>query len=233
MSDALRRESVAWLAANRGRVRVVVLEQSRRGLTAEERAQAAEFFESPGGRVWLTAREMAMHERAFGLPFAIEMESLAQLTRAKAEARLALDTLPEDRGGRAVRDFFELPLGSKLMKLQNEVWAHTVANVFGSELEAVASEQRAVLAAAVRASVSSVPPASEKTYLGTVTMEADQTFAVKVDHDRSLRLVGSYSLRYRPGDLHWADVAAAVPGIKPGETRAVYRDPVGRLGDRP
>jgi hypothetical protein len=33
--------------------------------------------------------------------------------------------------------------------------------------------------------------------------------------------------------LHWTDIAAAVPGIEPGQTRVLYRDASGHLGDRP
>jgi hypothetical protein len=233
MADALRRESLAQLTDVRGSIRAVVHEQSLRLLTAEERRQAALFFESPGGRVWRAARETAMHERAFGLPYLIEPEPLAELTRAKTEARRALDKLPEDAEGKVVGDFFGSPLGDKIMKLQNEEWAHTVANVLGGGLEAIAIDKRSALAAAVRAASPGVPPASDKAYLGTVRMDADRAFAVTVEHRRSLRLVGTYTLTYRAGELHWADIASAVPDMKPGETRAIYRDPRGRLGDKP
>ena len=45
--------------------------------------------------------------------------------------------------------------------------------------------------------------------------------------------VGKYTLSYAPSDLHWGDIALAAPGMKPGEKRSLYRDPSGRLGDRP
>jgi hypothetical protein len=42
-----------------------------------------------------------------------------------------------------------------------------------------------------------------------------------------------YVLTFAPNDLHWADIAAAAPGMAPGETRALYRDLSGHLGDHP
>lgn len=49
----------------------------------------------------------------------------------------------------------------------------------------------------------------------------------------TFRKLGTYPLSFAPDDLHWKDVAAGAPGIAPGETRTLYVDPQGRLGDRP
>lgn len=51
LAEALRRQSVTWLAANRDEIRLVVNEQSVRAYTEDERARVTEFFESPGGRI--------------------------------------------------------------------------------------------------------------------------------------------------------------------------------------
>lgn len=85
----------------------------------------------------------------------------------------------------------------------------------------------------LRAAVPAIPAATDKIYLGTVAMAGDRTFTVVVEHYDSLRFVGKYTLNYAPADLHWNDIAAAAPGIRPGETRSLYRDAAGRLGDRP
>jgi len=233
LADALRPESAQWLAANRDRVRLVINDKSMRMMSEEERKRTAEFFETHGGQVWRDSREAFARERAFGLPLVVESQSLAQIRRAKAEKEKALLALPEEGDGKIVYDYLQSPLGDKLLKLQNEEWGPIVAHIFSSELDSIVLEKRAMLAAAVRARVPGIPPASDKTYLGTVTMAADRTFTVIVEHYRTLQLAGKYTLVYAASDLHWTDIAMAVPDIKPGETRAIFRDKLGRLSERP
>jgi hypothetical protein len=230
LADTLRQQSVTWLAANRDEIRLVVNEQSMRAYSEDERARVAEFFESPGGRVWRDRRELSMRVRAYGLPLVIETETLPELKRQDDAAGKAL---PEDREGKVVYDFLQSPLGAKLLELQNEAWGRIVANVFTGEIDAWTMASKAALAKAVRAAVPGIPPPSDKTYLGQVTMDAERTFIVTIEHYASLRPVGSYVLNFAPGDLHWADIAAAAPGIEPGQARALYRDASGHLGDRP
>jgi hypothetical protein len=124
-------------------------------------------------------------------------------------------------------------LGAKLLELQNEAWGRIVANVFTGEIDAWTMANKAAVAKAVRAAAPGIPPPSDKTYLGQVTMDAGRTLTVTVEHYATLRPVGSYVLNFAPNDLHWADIAAAAPGMQPGQARALYRDASGRLGDRP
>jgi|KBSMisStaDraftv2_1062788.scaffolds.fasta_scaffold157443_1 hypothetical protein len=233
LAEALRQQSVTWLAANRDEIRLVVNEQSVRAYTEDERARVAEFFESPGGRIWRDRRELSMRVRAYGLPLVIETETLADLKRQDDAAGKALTSLPEEREGKVVYDFLQSPLGAKLLELQNEAWGRIVANVFTGEIDAWTLANKAALAKAVRAAAPGTPPPSDKTYLGKVTMDAGRGFTVTVEHYATLRPVGSYVLNFSPNDLHWTDIAAAVPGIEPGQTRVLYRDASGHLGDRP
>lgn len=233
LADALRRESVQWLAANRDRVRLVINDRSMREMTDDERERIAAFFETTGGQVWRDSREAFARERAYGLPLVVESEPLAEYQRTKAEREKALLALPEATDGKVVYDFMQSPLGDKLLRLQNGEWARGVVSIFTSELDAIVLEKRAALSAAVRAAVPGVPPSSDKAYLGTVTMAPDRTFTVVVEHYRYLDLAGKYTLVYKANDLHWSDIAAAAPAIKAGETRAIYRDASGHLSDRP
>ena len=221
------------LAANRAEIRLVVNEQSMRGLTDDERRQTADFFESRAGKVFLATRESFLRERAYGLPLQVEKESLEQIARIHADAEKVLLALPEDGDGKVIYDFFHGGPGDKLQKGQNEQWGPIVANVFSGHLESFVRANKAALRATVRAAASGVPPASDKTYLGTVTMAKDRALNVIVEHYDYLRLVGKYTLNYLPADLHWSDIATAAPGIKPGETRSLYRDRSGQLGDKP
>jgi hypothetical protein len=233
LAQALREESVRWLAANRDEVRLVVNQQSMQGMTEDERRQTAEFFESRAGKVFLATRETFLRERAYGLPLEIEKESLAQAKRAHADAEKVLLALPEDGDGKFVYDFFHGGPGDKLQKVQVEQWGEIVANVFSNTLEAYVHDHKAELAATLRTAVPAIPAASDKTYLGTVAMGPDNAFTVIVEHYETMRLLGKYTLSYGPNDLHWADLALAAPGIKPGEKRSLYRDKAGQLADRP
>jgi hypothetical protein len=232
LADALRRESAQWLAANRDRVRLVINDRSMREMTEEERERTAAFFETRGGQVWRDSREAFARERAYGLPLVVESAPRADYQRTKAEKEKALLALPDATDGKVVYDFMQSPLGDKLLQLQNGEWARGIVSIFTSDFDAIVLEKRAALAAAVR-TVPGVPPPSDKAYLGTVTMAPDRTFTVVVEHYRYLDLAGKYTLVYQASDLHWSDVAAAVPAIKAGETRAIYRDRTGRLTDRP
>ena len=42
-----------------------------------------------------------------------------------------------------------------------------------------------------------------------------------------------WTVAHQIAHLHWTDIAAAVPGMEPGQTRVLYRDASGHLGDRP
>jgi hypothetical protein len=233
LAAALRHDSAQWIAENRAEIRLVVNEQSMRVLSEDERRHLTEFFETPWGSVFRDRREAGMHEKAFGLPFGIEGETQAEVARSSAASAKALTALDGTQGGDAVDAFVASSLIKRYFFLQNDVWAAYVANVMRSELASLVAHRLDDLAQTVRTAVPAVPARSDKAYLGTVAMGTDRGFTVIVEHYAHLRLVGKYTLTYGPSDLHWNDIAAAVPGIKPGEMRPIFRDAKGRLGDRP
>lgn len=198
----------------------------------EKRDEAIAFYRSPGGTAWLDRREWALREKTYGLPFLVETESRDAVVKQSKAAEKTLLELPEAQTN-AVFEFTQGALGDQLLKVQNTVIAEPAGNVLRGELDSVVLEQRDAIAQAVRAAVPSVPPPSTKTWLGTVTMRPDRTLDVVVERYETLRKLGSYPMSFAPDDLHWKDVAAGVPGIEPGETRSLYVDPQGRLGDRP
>jgi hypothetical protein len=197
-----------------------------------ERAEAVAFYRSPGGQAFLDRREWAFRERTYGLPFVVETESRDEVVRRSKAAEKTLLELPETQTN-AVYDFTNAPLGEELMKVQNDIVADTAGNILGSELDAAVLESLDGLGREVRAAVPAVPPASTKTYLGTVTMRPDRTLDVVAEQYTLLRKDGTYPLSYAPDALHWKDVAAGAPGIAPGETRYLYVDADGRLSDKP
>jgi hypothetical protein len=84
----------------------------------------------------------------------------------------------------------------------------------------------------VRAAVPAMPPASTKTYLGTVTMRPDRTLDVVAEQYTLLRKDGTYPLVVRARRAPLEGRAAGAPGIAPGETRVLYVDADGRLSDQ-
>lgn len=198
----------------------------------EKRTAAIAFYTSPGGTAWLDGREWVLRERTYGLPFLVETESRDAVVRRSKAAEKTLLELPEAQRN-AVFEFTQGELGKHLLDVQNTVIAEPAGNVLRSELEEVVLAQRDAIVQAVRAAVPAVPPASAKTYVGTVTMRPDRTLDVVVERSEPLRTLGSYPLAFAPDDLHWKDVAAGAPDLKPGQTRPLYVDAQGRLGDRP
>jgi hypothetical protein len=233
LAKAMQRASVARDERETSRsVHNVVLDHYLDALDDDERRRATAFFESPGGRVWLASRERFLEERGYGLPFRDETEPRATYQRRAAAAKKALLHLPVEQTN-AVYEWNTSALGEKLLKSQNGIVGDILRNVLGSDVDAVAIESSAAIVAEVRTRVPGVPPPSDKTYLGTVTMQADRALDVVVEQYDLYRRAGTYEFHYAPDALHWKDVAAAVPDIAPGETRILYRDPKGRLGDRP
>lgn len=234
LSETLRREVVAPFARHRQNDRRLMNQESMYQLDADERRVATAFFESPVGRQFVAARLASAHADAWGLPPGVDPDTQEQ-AKAIAEQKLSvLDALPEDRGeGKAMQEFLDGPVWKKVLRLQLQSWADSISFSLNLEVQALVLEHKSELGAALRQAVPGIPPPSDKTYLGTVELAADRVFTVTVEHWSGLIQVGKYTLKYAPADVHWHDIAALAPGIKPGETRFLYVDAQSRAGDRP
>jgi hypothetical protein len=205
---------------------------SLRALTPDERAAVTAFFESPEGRAFMDARARSAAKDAFGVPPGPDAEPLARL-QAESKAMLdGLDTLPPAQA-KALDDFLESPLWKKVLHLQLVEWADTTSFFLNEVTQEVVREELPALASAVRTAVPGVPPPTNKTYLGTVAMASDGHFDVVVEHFAGLNRVGHYTLRFAKDAPQWRDIAAMAPGIHPGDTRYLFFDAGGRVGDRP
>jgi hypothetical protein len=234
LSQALRQQAASLFAARREAVQRLLDQDSMHDLTEDERRQVTAFFESPGGRVFLRARMASAHVDAFGVPPQPADETLAQAKAARDAAFQALDALGEEKGeGRRIHDFLQSPVWKKVLRLQLSQWAETVAFFLNTDLGELLLKATPELAAQVRAATPGMPAPSSKTYLGTVAMAVDRSFTVVVEHYKGLSLAGSYTLKYAPGDLHWHDIAALVPDMQPAQTRSLYADAKGHVGDQP
>lgn len=233
LAKAMREASVAKLRGEMGEwVRRVVNERYS-SLEPDAIAEAAAFYESPGGKVFRAYRELVLADEAYGLPYVIETVSREEMRRQREDARQALLNLPDAQTS-AVYEFNHSKTGELLLGIENNIIADVVGNIMRSEIAALLhDEDGAKIARAVREAVPTMPAESAKVYLGTVTMRADRTLDVVIEYHDAHRLAGTYPLSYAPGALHWQDVASGVPGMTPGETRFLYRDPRGRLSDAP
>jgi hypothetical protein len=233
LAKELRAASVVKLRGETGKWIREVVDEKYSSLEPEEAARAVAFYESPGGRVFRDFREKFLAENSYGLPYVVETESRAVMQRELEAAKEKLLHLPDEQTS-AVYDFNHSKTGEFLMGVENNIIGDVIGNIMRSDLGSLLhGEDGAAIARAVRAAVPAMPPASTKDYLGTVTMKADRSFDLAIEYHESLRLAGTYKLSYPPKDLHWQDVASGVPGMKPGETRLLYRDPHGRLSDAP
>ncbi len=229
---AIRRESVARLDGSTGRWLHEFVSERYSSLSPEERARTIAFYESPGGQAFLDFRQKALAERTYGLPYAIETAPRADYQRAAMAAKKKLRHLPAEQT-QAVYDFTNSPLGQQLRGMENGPIADVAGNILRSDLDGILIEHGEAIARTVRAAVPAMPAPSAKTYLGTVTIGRDRTLQIEIEYHEMFRTVGTYRFSYAPGGLHWADVAAGVPGIAPGETRFLYRDARGHLSDTP
>jgi hypothetical protein len=205
---------------------------SARELTAEERAAATAFFESPEGRAFMVARAKSAAKDAFAVPPGPDTEPLARLQSESKALLDGLDTLPPGEA-KALDAFLDSPLWKKVLHLQLVDWADTTSFFIYEVVQDIVREDMPAVASAVRAAVPGVPPPTSKTYLGTVTMAADGHVDVVVEHFAGLNHMGRYALRYAKDAPQWQDIAAMAPAMKPGETRVLFFDAQGRVGDRP
>lgn len=230
LATAMRQASVEHLNGNLGEmIHDIVRDHAP---SDPERARATAFYLTPGGRAFLDHRERFLRDKTYGLPFVVEPESRPTVARAAAAAKKTLLHLP-DAQTTAVYEFNQSPLGESLMKVQNNIVAEAAANCMRSELDAIVIERFPALAKAVRAAVPKIPPPTDKTYLGTVTMRPDRTFDLTIEQYDMMRKSGTYPLSYAPDAVHWPDIAAGVPDMAPGQTRFLYVDPIGRMSDHP
>lgn len=233
LAKAMREASVEKLRGETGEWIRRVVNERYSSLEPEEIAKAAAFYESPAGRVFRAYRELVLADEAYGMPYVIETVSRDEMQRQREAARQKLLNLPDEQTS-AVYDFNHSKTGEFLMGVENNIVADVVGNIMRSDIASILYDDGGVkIARAVRAAVPGMPAESAKVYLGTVTMRADRTLDVVIEYHDAHRLAGTYPLSYAPGALHWNDVATGVPGIEPGETRYLYRDPRGRLSDAP
>lgn len=230
---ALREASVVNLREKTGAWIREVLAERYSSLEPDEAARAVAFYESPGGIVFRDFREKYLAENAYGLPFVIETESRATMQKDLAAAKQRLLDLPDEQT-QAVYDFNHSKTGEFLMGVENNIVADVVGNIMRSELSSLLIRERGeAVVRRIRAEVPKMPPASRKDYLGTVTMRADHGLDVAIEYHEGFRLAGTYKLFYDSREPEWQDVTRGIPGIAPGETRFLYRDPDGRLSDAP
>ena len=233
LARVLRAASVARLAGETGRLVRQVVNEHYSSLEPDDAAKAVAFYESPGGRVFRDFREKVLAETSYGMPYVVETAPRETLRREMEAAKDRLLNLPDEQT-QAVYDFNHSKVGELLMGIENNIVADVIGNIMRSDMTALLNRDDApAIVRQVRAAVPGMPPASDKDYLGTATMRADRGFDLAIEYHESFRTAGTYKLSYARGDLHWQDVAAGLPGIKPGETRFLYRDPRGRLSDTP
>jgi hypothetical protein len=233
LARELRAGSVAKLRGETGTAIRSVLYEKYSSLEPEEAAEAVAFYESPGGRVFRAFRELVLAENAYGLPYVIETESHEALKKRLEDAKQQLLNLPDEQTS-AVYDFNHTKTGDFLMAMENNMIADIVGNIMRSDVTALMyDEGGAEILNKVRAAVPQLPPRSDKEYLGTVTMRSDRGIDLEIEYHEGFRLAGTYDLTYAKGSREWQDLTAALPSLKPGETRFLYRDPAGRLGDVP
>lgn len=232
LADAIAKRAIPRYADFVPAARRLMNQASVREFTPDERATVAAFFESPPGRTFMTARAKSASKDAFGIPPGPDPEPLARLQSESKTLLDAIDALPPGQA-KALDDFLETPVWKKVLHLQLYEWADTTSFFVNEVVQSIVREEMPAIASAVRAAVPGVPPATSKTYLGSVAMGADGRFDVVVEHFTGLYRVGRYTLRYAKDEPQWHDIAAMAPDLQPGQMRYLFFDAQGRVSDRP
>jgi hypothetical protein len=232
LADAVRAASVVDLQGETGKMVREVVDEHYASLDPADAAQAVAFYESPGGEAFRDSREKILAEKTYGLPFIVETESYDAYQHAMDAARQRLLNLPDDQTER-VYDFNQSKVGEFLLAVENNEIADIIGNIMRSAVQSIVEQHADEFARTVRAAVPSMPPPSDRVYLGTVTMGADRTLELTIEYHTGYRAAGTYHLTYATDDRHWHDVVDQLAGIAPGATRFLYRDPRGRLSDTP
>jgi hypothetical protein len=232
LAGAVRAASVVDLHGETGTMVREVVDEHYSSLDPADAAQAVAFYESPGGEAFRDSREKILAEKTYGLPFVVEAESHDAYQRAMDAARQRLLDLPDDQTER-VYDFNQSKVGEFLLDLENNTIADIIGNIMRSALQSIVQQYADELAHMVRAAVPSMPPPSDKVYLGTVTLNGDRTIDLVIEYHDGYSTAGTYRLHYASDDPPWHDVVDGLADFARGETRFLYRDPRGRLSDAP
>jgi hypothetical protein len=191
-----------------------------------------DFAESPAGQAYFGRRLAEARLKAGESMFSLDPQPQAALEKLAAEARRRFDALPAADKAR-VKAFAE-DEGvwlDKYIARQSSWIAEVLLNHMGSipytSRDAWRTEIEARLAARL-------PVDSKKQLLGTLEMRGDATLVLRFTfHWKNAADGGKLALEVPKSHPAYAETLALAPGLAAGQSRVLYRDKDGLIGDKP
>ena len=199
------------------------------------------FAQSPGGQAYFDRRLAELRAKNGEALYELDPESPAELARRAKEARARFDALPAAEkkrveaflAGAQCAACYRPPATAMEKYIEDETaW---LTEVLASQFQSTGSQAVDGWMAAVDAKLhTALPVDSRKQLLGVLEMGRDGALAFRFKfywHDKADG--GTHTLAFARGSPSYAEVLALAPGLAAGQSRALYRDELGVIDDKP
>jgi len=245
MRDMAARDSNAWITqfeatqASQAGVRELAMSYRREYLV-----DLLAFAESPGGGAYFARRLAEARVRGGESIYSLDPATPAQLQKLAAEARKRFEALPPDEkqrvkaytvdiactqcGNKSNVQFLDIYLDDRIRWMAEMMAMHWLGDSteYGKRYA-----RRAELEAKFAAKL---PVASTKQLLGTLEMRPDAALVFRITFYANNAVDGGkLALEFPRSHPRYADVMALAPGLAAGQSRVLYRDRDGVIGDKP
>jgi len=199
------------------------------------------FAESAGGAAWFARRVAEARAKSGEAFFSLDPASPAALEKLAADARKRFDSLPAAEKQRVaafvdgrICDACGVGLDQVLERYIAEQ-SRWIADVLLTHLGGIEYRVSDRWVAQLDAKLANqLPVDSKKQILGTLEMRADATLVFRFTfHWKDSANGGALALEFPRSAAPYAEVLALAPGIAPGQSRVLYRDKDGEIGDKP
>ena len=245
MREMAARDSNEWIvqfeATQAGKVAIRELAGSYR---REYLADLLAFAESPGGSAYFARRLAEARVRGGESIYSVDPATPQQLEKLAAEARKRFEALPPaekqrvkaytvdiactECGNRSNVQFLDIYLNDRIRWMAEMMAMHWLGDSTEYQKR---DARRAVLDTKFAAKL---PVASTKQLLGTLEMRPDAALVFRVSFYANNAVDGGkLALEFPKSHPRYAEVLALVPGLAAGQSRVLYRDRDGVIGDKP
>ena len=245
LRELAARDSNEWIAqfeaAQAGKTGVRDLAGSYR---REYLADLLAFAESPGGAAYFARRLAEARVRAGESIFSLDPATPAQLEKLAAEARKRFEALPPAEkqrvkaytvdiactqcGDKSNVQFLDIYLNDRIRWMAEMMAMHWLG-------DSTEYRKRDAWRDALEAKFAAkLPVASTKQLLGTLEMRPDAALVFRFTFYANNAVDGGkLALEFPRSHPRYAEVLALVPGLAAGQSRVLYRDRDGLIGDKP
>lgn len=195
-------------------------------------AGVRDFAESAGGRAYFALRLAEARAKAGEAMFSLDPAGPAALEKLAAEARRRFEALPPAEKAR-VKEF--LADDDKWFEPFIDRQAKWIAEVLLSHMGSIPYTSRDAWRAEIDAKLAATLPVdSKKQLLGRLEMRGDGSLVFRFTFNwNNAADGGKLALELPKSHPAYAETLALAPGLAAGQSRVLYRDKDGLIGDKP